>query len=132
MRLLFILSLLFSYSSLQAQNVGSLKDVQPDTEDFENVHVKKVYTDQHVSAFVIWVRKGVKSHYHAKHTENLVVISGAGKMTIGETEYEIGAGDYIHIPEGSVHSVVVTSDDPLKVLSFQSPEFLGQDRIFVD
>lgn len=127
-----LITTLFTITAATAQDyVKDLKDVQPD-EEFENIHVKKVYTDSTVSCFVIWVKKGVKAHYHAEHTENLVVIEGTGVMKVGDEEYEIGPNDYIVIPKGTIHSVKVTSKTPLKVISLQSPEFLGQDRIFVE
>ena len=126
------LALLLGSLHVNAQEyVQSLKELQPNA-DYENIHVQKVYTDSTVSCFVIWVKNGVKPHYHAHHTENLVVIEGTAEMKVGDKSYTISAGDYINIPQGTVHSVKVTSETPIKVISMQSPEFLGKDRIFVE
>jgi len=36
------------------------------------------------------------------------------------------------VPPNTAHAVVTTSPKPLKVLSVQSPQFLGQDRIVIE
>lgn len=132
MRTILLLLLLATTIQVHGQTtVQNLNEVQPDT-TFENIHVQKVSTDDNASTFIIWVNQGVKAHYHAKHTENLVVIEGTGEMTINDKTYNIGPGDYIYLPEGTIHSVKVTSDVPLKVISIQAPAFLGKDRIFVE
>lgn len=116
-------------SIAQSQTHKSLDDYQP-TAEFENVHVLKIAEDDHQSSYIIWVRDSVPEHYHASHTENIVVISGKAKMTLNGEEKIIKKGDYINIPEGTKHSVVeVYSHKPLKVLSTQTPIFDG-DRIF--
>ena len=101
-------------------------------EKFENIHVQKLVSDKNSTSFIIWVRKSVKAHKHETHTENLYVIAGTANMVIGEESRKIKPGDWLIIPQGTVHSVEVTSTKPLKVLSVQAPEFTGKDRIFVD
>ena len=127
---LFALGLLV-YLNAGAQDPTILKNIEPDAE-YDNVHVKPISTDERASSFVIWVKKEVKAHYHAEHSEQIYVISGKGRMTLGEKSFEIKKGMWLFIPKGAVHSVVVTSKKPLKVLSVQAPEFKGKDRIFVE
>ncbi len=115
----------------KAQSIENINDIQPNAA-FDNIHVQKLYTDSNSTSFVIWVKKSVKPHLHAEHSETLYVISGNGSMQIGDETVEIKAGDTFTIPEKTVHSVSVLGDAPLKVLSVQSPEFLGKDRIFVE
>ena len=110
----------------------SLQDIQPDDPAYENIHIKKIASDPRSTTYVIWVKSGVKSHYHVEHTEQLVVISGKGTMTIDGKSFQIRKGDYINIPKGKTHSVAVKGKKPLKVLSIQAPEFLGKDRIWVE
>ena len=64
------------------------------------------------------------------HTEQVYVLAGEGEMIIGEEKQMVRAGDYIHIPQGVRHGVFVKGEEPLKVLSVQSPRFTGKDRIF--
>ena len=71
-------------------------------------------------------------HYHQDHAETVYILEGTGTMTLGEDTIQVKAGDFIYIPPGTHHSVVVTSEEPMKVLSVQAPEFKGVDRHFVE
>ena len=113
-----------------SQDIFKLKDLKPH-EEYENILIKKLYSDNQSTSFVIWVKDNVKAHYHAEHTEQLFILEGKGKMTIGEQTSNIKKGDYFVIPKGVPHSVKVIGRKPLKVLSVQSPEFVGKDRVFV-
>ena len=114
-----------------SQEHKSLNQYEP-TEAYDNIHVLKIASDSLQSSYIIWVKKGVKGHFHQTHTENIVVIEGKAIMTIGDKEITIKKGDYINIPYQTPHAVVeVKSRKPLKVLSIQSPEFHGEDRVFV-
>ena len=130
-KFIFILLALISINSF-AQKAINCTEIQPD-EEYENIHVKRIDGDDNKTSFIIWVKKEVKAHKHEKHTETLYVLEGEGEMTIGDNTFKIKEGDYINIPLGSVHSVnKVTSEKPLKVISVQAPEFLGEDRVFVE
>lgn len=111
-----------------AQHIVQLKNLQPDTE-FENIHIRQIYSDSLSSSFVIWIKQEVKPHYHAFHTESIYIIEGSGDMRIGATIYKVEAGNFFCIPAGTIHGVKTLSEVPLKVLSVQSPEFKGADRI---
>jgi len=110
-------------------NFDELNKIQPH-EDYDNILVKKLQSDRHASSFLIWVKNEVKAHRHVVHSEHVYILSGTGTMLVGDEEKNIKSGDMVYIPENMVHSVKVTSEDPLKVLSIQSPEFLGKDRVF--
>ena len=111
------------------QTIKELKSIKPNKE-FDNIHVHKMCEDDHQSSFVIWVKDSVPEHYHANHTECIVVISGKGVMTMDDTTFTISKGDYINVPEGTKHSVKeVNSHTPLKVLSIQTPLWDPKDRI---
>jgi len=115
----------------EAQTFETLAQLQP-KQEFENILSEQLYSDSLVTTFVIWIRKEVKAHYHAHHTEQLFVISGKGLLRLGDTSIVIRPGDWVTIPAGTAHSVKVTSRKPLKVLSVQAPRFLGDDRIDVN
>ena len=102
-----------------------------DTLGFDNIHVEKLYTDSLSSSFVVWVKGFVPSHKHENHTESIYVEEGKAIMKLGEDSFVIQKGDYIVIPFNTYHSVEeVVSEIPLKVLSIQSPNFVGKDRVF--
>ncbi len=112
-----------------SQEVSNLSVLAPDKE-YENILIKKLDTDSNSTSFVIWIKKGVKSHKHEFHSEIISVIEGSGVMTINKKSFDIKPGDYFRIPENTFHSLKVNSKKPMKVLSIQSPEFLGKDRVF--
>ena len=113
------------------QYVNEFKQVNPD-ESFDNIHVKKLSTDINATTFAIWVKQKVKLHKHINHVENIYVSEGNGNFHLGDTTYKIEAGDLIIVPKDTWHGVDVTSKSPLKVVSIQSPEFIGKDRVFKD
>ena len=127
--LLILLTFLVQFAF--AQDVVNCNEITP-AKDYENIHIKKLDTDNNKTSFIIWVKESVRPHKHEHHTETLYVLQGSGDMKIGDKTYYIKSGDYINVPKGSVHSVIVSSEEPLKVISVQAPEFLGKDRVFVE
>ena len=85
-----------------------------------------------LGVFVIFIKKEVKKHKHATHTENVYILDGEGEMLLGDKTFKVKKGDMIFISMNTVHSLKVTSSVPVKVLSVQSPRFDGKDRIFID
>ena len=98
--------------------------------EYENIHVQKLSSDSLASTFVIWIKKKVKLHKHINHTENVIIQQGSGKFQLNDSIYKVSSGDMITIPKNTWHGVVTTSKVPMKVISIQSPEFLGKDRVF--
>ena len=96
------------------------------------VQVTKLAYDSLCSTFCILIPNQVKAHFHAHHTENVVISEGTGIMRLGEREFPVKPGDVIVIPKGTVHSVRSTGTTPLKVISVQSPYFDGKDRVMVE
>jgi mannose-6-phosphate isomerase-like protein (cupin superfamily) len=132
--LLFILSSLFLLpcSLLRSQvNIQSLDTIQAPA-GTENIYSKPLYHDSLSSSFCIIVKKEVKKHYHATHSEQIYVIAGEADMMIGDRPVHIKKGDVLFIPKGTTHSVKVSSSEPLKILSVQAPYFDGKDRILVE
>lgn len=127
---LFTLCAILFFPNSEAQ-VFKGEELNPD-KPFENVFVKKLYSDSLSTSFVIWIKQDVKPHKHDFHTEHVQVLEGSGDMMLGNKSIKIKEGSIIIIPEGVVHSVKTTSQIPLKVLSIQSPEFHGKDRIWIN
>lgn len=127
--LLFILTACLM-PNIQAQSVNP-EDTQPDSTNYSNIYVKKISEDSLQSTYIIWVKKEVKTHYHDHHTELIYVLGGSGIMTFNDSTFKVNKGDFFMIPMQTHHSVITTSDVPLKVMSIQCPKFDG-DRIWVD
>ncbi|MGC6533140.1 MAG: cupin domain-containing protein [Flavobacteriales bacterium] len=115
--------------TIKAQTPLNLLELQPDT-TFDNIHVQPLASDSLVSSFVVWVKKEVRLHHHAFHTETLLILEGTGTLVVGDENVEVGAGDFLAIPKTTPHDLTVTSDTPLKALSIQAPKFQGKDRVF--
>ena len=104
MRTLASLLFVFACSLTFAQNIALINELEL-PKDFENVFVKQVSSDSLQTRFIIWVKAGVKNHFHAKHTENIYVLSGKTEMSMGDETFIVQEGDYITIPMGVHHSV---------------------------
>lgn len=130
MRKIFcLLALLYSFG-LFGQGIVSTDSIK--SPDPDKNYSKALFSDSLSSSFVIVIAKEVKLHYHANHTEQVVVLSGEAEMILGDQTLHIKEGDVIFIPKGTQHAVRVTSDRPLKIVSVQAPIFDGPDRIFIE
>jgi mannose-6-phosphate isomerase-like protein (cupin superfamily) len=99
---------------------------------YENIYVKPIASDSLSSSFLIFVKKEVKKHKHATHSENVYILDGEGIMLLGDKKFPVKKGMVIFIPMNIIHELKVTSASPVKVLSIQSPMFDGKDRILID
>jgi mannose-6-phosphate isomerase-like protein (cupin superfamily) len=120
---LFILASL----TLRAQRIDLFARHAP--ADWQNVAVEKIADDTLSTTFLIWVREGVKKHFHQTHTEHVSVIEGTGEMTLGDSTFIVKPGDFLLIPKGTPHAVTAIS--PMKVLSIQTPRWISEDRTFL-
>jgi len=61
-------------------------------------------------------RDGMTSLTH-KHAvdEALYIITGKGSVKINEETHSIRAGDFIHVPEGSDHTLITDQKSKLKI-----------------
>lgn len=100
-------------------------------EEFDNIYSEEIHSDSLSSSFLILIRNNVPLHKHEFHSEHVFVLEGTGEMTLGTQHVSITKGDLVIIPKGTPHSVEVTSMDPLRILSIQSPKFTGKDRVLI-
>lgn len=131
MRTLFMLALLLSATTLSAQVLTQNANTMTPKEEYTNVKTIPLHSDENTSVFMIFVKQAVRKHVHQYHTEVITVLDGTGRMYLGGDYFDVKKGDHIVVPPNTAHAVVTTSSKPLKVLSVQSPQFLGQDRIII-
>ena len=130
MKLIANLIILFITCNSIAQNaVINTESVKP-LKEYDNIHVKKISSDSLSSTFVIWIKQKVRLHKHLYHRENVIIQEGSGQFQVKDSIYNVSAGDIITIPKNTWHGVTINSKDPMKVISIQSPKFLGNDRVF--
>lgn len=96
--------------------------------DLDNVKVVQLASNQDASQFLIFIKKSVPLHLHKEHSEMVYIVDGEGKMQLGDKSFTIKKGDFVKIDENTPHGVTVTSPQPLKVLSTQTPEYFGKDK----
>lgn len=129
--LLFFAVISSTFNLIGQTTMQDVESMKP-SEEYENISVQKIHGDSLTSSFVIWIKDTVKTHKHTKHSEHVYVLEGSGDFYLNDEMITIKKGDLIFIPANNWHSVKVTSDVPMKVLSVQSPGFYGEDRIFKD
>lgn len=78
------------------------------------------------------VETAIESHHHATHDENVWIIRGSGRLTIGDQKTKVKAGQFVHIPRGTKHAFHNLGSNPAVVISVFSPGFDGKDRIYED
>jgi len=120
----------FNKTVFTQEFVSSIQHIKPDDVEFENISVKQISTHKDATTFAIWIKKKVKLHKHVYHTENVIIEEGSGEFQLGDSTYKVKKGDVIVIPQDTWHGVIVNSKETMKVISVQSPQFLGEDRVF--
>lgn len=63
----------------------------------------------------------VVAHYHKQHHETFYVISGRVEWTVNGETHAMSAGDSVHIPANTVHSVKVLDGKNAHMLMIYSP-----------
>ena len=130
MRIIFIISFQLIFFNFSAQDhIVSFDDIKPEKE-FENINVKKLSSSNNATTFAIWIKKSVRLHKHIQHVENVYISEGNGIFQLGDSTHIVKKGDLIIIPKNTWHGVKVNSKTPMKLISVQSPEFFGNDRVF--
>lgn len=113
--------------SLQARPYGGIFPFHNDINTWSNFAVVRA-----------WFKKGEKTrgHFHLRSQEAYFIESGQCEIiTWHYTETKrsthiMGGGDYLLIPEGYFHDVIVTSKEDLRALVISSPPFEVWDQFF--
>ena len=71
------------------------------------------------------------AHYHRVTEELYFFTAGSGRMTLGDAEREVAAGDCVVIPPGQVHDLVNTGAEPLVLLCCCAPAYSHEDTVLV-
>ena len=72
------------------------------------------------------------AHYHRAAEELYFFTAGSGRMTLGDEERAVTAGDCVVIPPGQVHRLVNTGDAPLVLLCCCAPAYSHEDTVLVE
>jgi mannose-6-phosphate isomerase-like protein (cupin superfamily) len=64
-------------------------------------------TDNRIGAVKITVPAGISGppqHIHRMHDETFLILRGAVRFTVGDTNYDTHAGDFLVVPVGAPHT----------------------------
>jgi mannose-6-phosphate isomerase-like protein (cupin superfamily) len=88
--------------------------------------------DSASSIHLTQIETSAEMHHHVKHDENVWIIRGSGRLTLGDQKLKVKAGQVIHIPRGTSHSFHNLGSSPAVVFSVFYQGFDGKDRIYDD
>lgn len=73
---------------------------------------------------------GPVPHTHTKEDETIFVLEGKLRAWLGGKQYDLKAGDFVHMPRGVQHSFKNVSDEPTRMLLTYTPG--GFEQWFLD
>jgi mannose-6-phosphate isomerase-like protein (cupin superfamily) len=118
-----------STSGPGAFDIDSLLNEHPMVKG-QNMRSDVIAWDSTSSVHLTQVETSVDMHHHATHDENVWIIRGAGRLTLGDQKIKVKAGQVVHIPRGTSHAFHNLGSNPAVVISVFSPGFDGKDRIY--
>jgi mannose-6-phosphate isomerase-like protein (cupin superfamily) len=71
-------------------------------------------------------------HFHRTSEEIYLFTSGMGRMTLGEEETSVRAGDAVVIPPGTRHKLRNTGPEPLVLLCCCAPAYSHEDTVLLE
>jgi mannose-6-phosphate isomerase-like protein (cupin superfamily) len=93
------------------------------TAEFNTDFRRVIFTSDHIQAILMSVPAGqeIGEEVHDEHDQTFVAISGEGKLSLGEEEVPLQAGDMAVVPKGVYHNLRNLGTGPLQLYSFCSP-----------
>ena len=88
--------------------------------------------NQSLAEATIPVGGATVAHYHPAAEELYFFTAGSGRMVLGEEQQEVGVGDCVVIPPGTVHKLHNTGEEPLKLLCCCAPAYSHEDTVLVE
>ena len=101
---------------------------------------KDAYSKDRISKFLqeagVWVKRvevnsgaRLSLQKHAKRSEKWNIVTGKGLVSIDGKEIEVGAGDVIDVPVGTVHRIGNIGQDKLVFIEVACGQHLSEDDI---
>jgi len=72
-------------------------------------------------------RLSLQMHHH--RSEHWVVVSGTGRVLVGEKEFLLRQGESTFVPSGEMHRLENVGKLPLEIIEVQLGEYVGEDDI---
>ena len=124
----------YYHPALGEKEVSSLLDKvsQVEAQDFENIKIETLATDEFSSHHLVVIRKMEPYHYHATHDVWALVLKGTGELILGKQAFKIRPGASFFIPAGVRHQATHQGKEPLAAFAIFTPAFDGKDTIPVE
>jgi mannose-6-phosphate isomerase-like protein (cupin superfamily) len=84
--------------------------------EMDAMYARLIGHDANQTTAIVWLRFGAPDETHTNEYEKFLIIEGTCTITIGTTEHQLKAGDYMPIPLHINHHVTVTSPIPCKFI----------------
>ncbi|MFE5033376.1 cupin domain-containing protein [Streptomyces sp. NPDC056683] len=65
---------------------------------------------------------GPPQHRHAQHDEGFYILSGSVRFTVGQDDYDAGAGTWVMVPPGAPHTFANVTDATAVMLNTFTPD----------
>jgi mannose-6-phosphate isomerase-like protein (cupin superfamily) len=95
-------------------------------------HRNSCIANQSLAEARVAVGGSTQPHYHPKTEEIYHLLSGTGRMRIGDVLHDVGPGDAVAIPPGAVHEITNTGDQVLTFLCCCAPAYEHDDTVLID
>jgi mannose-6-phosphate isomerase-like protein (cupin superfamily) len=66
---------------------------------------------------------------HARRSEHWTVVAGTARVRIGDTVRDVGAGQTVEIPAGSLHRLENPGREDVHMIEVQTGRYFGEDDI---
>jgi len=86
-------------------------------------------TNQSLAEATVMPGQATEPHRHPRSEEIYYILSGRGRMVLGEEVREVGPLDAILIPPGTRHTIANTGDEPLVFLCCCAPPYSHDDTV---
>lgn len=90
-------------------------------EDFENIHLHSLESNDKRELFVAWVKEFVEEEVHHDLLESFLILEGSCECHITDDAgnfrvVRMGQGDFITMQIGEMHDIQITSLEPAKAI----------------
>jgi mannose-6-phosphate isomerase-like protein (cupin superfamily) len=112
---------------------GFFANIEKETLDNKNYR-KVLYTGTNLQLVLMSLKPNeeVGEEIHEDNDQFFRFEGGNGKVLVNDTEYEVGDGDSVIIPAGSLHNIINTGTKELKMYTIYAPPHHKNDTLFAN
>ncbi|MEO1516142.1 MAG: cupin domain-containing protein [Bacteroidota bacterium] len=92
-----------------------VEPIQP-KENYKNVYLKSLFASNGQELTLIWAKQLIPEEVHSDVDESFLLLEGTVDCFIEEDIFHMKKGDFMRIPLGISHKIMVTSATPAKAI----------------